>query len=239
MSTSDIFETTYWSQVLAAQASNQPRARGALAALCQSYWYPIYAYIRRRGHDPDDTEDLTQSFFAELLRPGALAGADPSKGKFRAFLLACCQHFLGHHREHRRALKRGGGRQTLSIDMRDAEDRYRNEPVNNLTPEALFDRRWALALLESVFGDLRSDYERRGKSALFEALKSQLTGGPETPRLAEVAARLGMTEGAVQVAAHRLRGRYREALLTRIGVTVADPAEVEEEIRDLFAAVAL
>jgi DNA-directed RNA polymerase specialized sigma24 family protein len=239
MSASDVFETTRWSQVLAAKASNQPRAREALAALCQTYWYPMYVYIRRLGHGPDDAEDLTQSFFAELLRPGALAGVQPSKGKFRAFLLACCRHFLSHQRDHDRAQKRGGGRPTVSIDVRDAEDRYRNEPVDNISPEALFDRRWALTLLESVFGDLRADYAGRGKSALFEALKPQLTGGSEPPRLAEVAARLGMTEGAVQVAAHRLRGRYREALLTRIGVTVSDPAEVEEEIRDLFAAVAL
>jgi RNA polymerase sigma factor (sigma-70 family) len=238
MSVSDVFETTHWSQILAAQGSNHPRAHEALATLCQTYWYPIYAYIRRRGHGPDDTEDLTQSFFAELLRPGALAGVDPSKGKFRTFLLACFRHFLGHRRDHDRALKRGGGRPTLSIDVRDAEDRYRNEPVDSLTPEALFDRRWALTLLESVFGDLRADYASRGKSALFEALKSHLTGGPETPRLAEVASDLGMTEGAVQVAVHRLRGRYREALLTRIGVTVSDPAEIEEEVRDLFAAVA-
>ncbi len=239
MPTSDAFEKTHWSRVLAARGSHQPRARQAFAALCQSYWYPIYAYIRRRGHDPDDAEDLTQSFFAELLRPGALAGVDPSKGKFRAFLLACCQHFLSHQRDYNRALKRGGGRPVFSIDARDAENRYRNEPLDNLTPEALFDRRWALTLLESVFGDLRADYEHRGKSALFEALKFQLTGGAEAPPLAEIASCLAMTEGAVQVAAHRLRRRYREALLNRIGVTVADPAEIDEEVRDLFAAVAL
>ena len=135
MSASDLFETTRWNQVVDAQGSDQPRAREALAALCQSYWYPIYAYIRRRGHGPDDTEDLTQSFFAELLQSGALAGVHPSKGKFRAFLLACCRHFLSHQRDHRRALKRGGGRPTVSIDVRDAEDRYRNEPVDTLTPE--------------------------------------------------------------------------------------------------------
>ena len=167
-----------------------------------------------------------------------MAGVHPSKGKFRAFLLACCQHFLSHQRDYHRALKRGGCRAAVSIDVRDAEDRYRNEPVDNLTPEGLFDRRWALTLLESVFGDLRANYERRGKSALFEVLKSQLTTGPETPRLAQVASLLGMTEEAVQVAAHRLRGRYRKARLSRISTTVADPAEIEAEIRDLFAAVA-
>jgi RNA polymerase sigma-70 factor (ECF subfamily) len=238
MPTSDLFETTNWRQIFATQDRDDPEAPEALAVLCQSYWYPIYAHIRQFGDDPNDTEDLTQSFFADLLRPDALAAVHPSKGKFRAFLLACCQHFLSHQRDHDRALKRGGGRPKVSINVRDAENRYRNEPVDNLTPEALFDRRWALTVLESVFGDLRADYERRGKSALFEALKSQLTCGPETPPLAEVATSLGMTEGAVQVAGHRLRLRYREALLTRIGATVANSAEIEEEVRDLFAAVA-
>ncbi len=163
-STSDAFETTRWTHVLAAQASNQPRAREALAALCQAYWYPIYAYLRRHGHDPRNTEDLTQSFFANLLEPGALAEVHPSKGKLRAYLLARCRNFLSHQRDRDRAKKRGGGRPTVSIDVRDAENRYRNEPVDHLTPEVLFDRRWALTLLETVFGDLRARYERRKKS---------------------------------------------------------------------------
>jgi len=237
MSSSDPFGTTHWSLVLAARNRNDPRARVALSTLCQSYWYPIYVYIRRRGHDPQAAEDLTQEFFAELLRLGALAGVDRSKGKFRAFLQACCRHFLAHQRDHRRALKRGGGRQEFSIDIRDAEGRYLREPVDDLTPEALFDRRWALTLLENIFDDLRAEYRRADKSVLFDALKSQLTGGPDASPHAEIAARLGMTENAVQVAAHRLRRRYREALHARIATTVADPADVEDEIRDLFAAV--
>ena len=206
MTPDDFFETTHWSLILAARDRDEPRAHEALAVLCQSYWPPIYAYIRRHGHDPHAAEDLTQAFFAALLEPGALAGVDREKGKFRAFLLAACRHFLGHQRDHDRALKRGGGKRPLSIDARDAEGRYLREPADHLTPEALFVRRWALALLEGVLDDLRGEYTGSGKSELFDALKSTLTGDPRSAPYAEIAARLGMTEGAVQVAVHRLRG---------------------------------
>ncbi len=238
MTSTDPFETTHWSLILAARNRDEPRAHEALALLCQSYWPPIYAYIRRHGHDPHAAEDLTQAFFAALLEPGALAGVDRAKGKFRAFLLASCRHFLGHQRDHDRALKRGGGKRLLSIDARDAEGRYLREPADHLTPEALFVRRWALALLEGVLDDLRGEYTGAGKSELFDALKSTLTGDPRSAPYAEIAGRLGMTEGAVQVAVHRLRRRYRAALRARIAATVADPADIEEEIRDLFAALA-
>jgi RNA polymerase sigma-70 factor (ECF subfamily) len=210
---------------------------GSVKLLCQSYWRPIYAYIRRLGQHPHAAEDLTQASFATLLEPGALAGVDRTKGNFRAFLRASCRHFLGHQREQERALKRGGGTRPLSIDARDVEGRYLREPADHLTPEALFVRRWALALLEGVLGDVRGEYTRAGKSDLFDALKSTLTGDPRSAPYAEIAGRLGMTEGAVQVAVHRLRSRYRAALRARIAATVADPADIEEEIRDLFAAL--
>jgi RNA polymerase sigma factor (sigma-70 family) len=239
MPSTDPFETTHWSRILAARDRDRddPRAHDALAALCQSYWPPIYAYVRRHGHDPHAAEDLTQAFFAAVLEPGALAGVDPAKGKFRAFLLAACRHFLGHRREQDCALKRGGGKHPISIDARDAEGRYLREPADDLTPEVLFVRRWAIALLEGVLDDLRGEYTRAGKSGLFDALKSTLTGDPRSSPYAAIAGRLGMTEGAVQVAVHRLRGRYRAALRSRIAATVADPADIEEEIRDLFAAL--
>jgi RNA polymerase sigma-70 factor (ECF subfamily) len=237
MAAIDPFETTHWSLILSARDRADPRAREALAVLCQSYWQPIYAYVRRQGHNPHAAEDLTQAFFAALMQPGALAGVDRDKGKFRTFILASCQHFLGHERDRDRALKRGGGKYPLSIDARDAEGRYIREPADHLTPEALFVRRWALALLEGVLNDLRGEYTRAGKSGLFDALKSTLTGDPRSAPYVEIGRRLGMTEGAVQVAVHRLRSRYRAALRVRIAATVADPAEIEEEIRDLFAAL--
>jgi RNA polymerase sigma factor (sigma-70 family) len=237
MPTSDPFETTHWSLILAARDRDEPRSREALAALCQSYWQPIYAYIRRHDNDPHAAEDLTQAFFASLLEPGALAGVDPKKGKFRAFLLASCRHFLGHRRDHDRALKRGGGKLPLSIDARDAEGRYLRELAHHITPEALFVRRWALTLLDGVLDDLRGEYTGSGKSELFDSLKATLTGDSRSAPYAEIAERLGMTEGAVQVAVHRLRRSYRAALRARIAATVADPADIEEEIRDLFAAL--
>jgi RNA polymerase sigma factor (sigma-70 family) len=240
MPPTDPFETTHWTLILAARNRDEPRAHDALARLCQSYWPPIYAYIRRHDHDPHAAEDLTQGFFAALLEPGALAGVDQNKGKFRAFLLASCRHFLGHQCDHDHAAKRGGGKRILSIDIRDAEGRYLREPADHLTrtPEALFVRRWALALLEGVLDDLRGEYTRAGKLELFDALKATLTSTPRSAPYATIAGRLGMTEGAVQVAVHRLRRRYRAALRARIAATVTDPAEIEEEIRDLFAALA-
>jgi RNA polymerase sigma factor (sigma-70 family) len=237
MTSTDPFETTRWSLIVTARDRDEPRAQEALAVLCQSYWQPIYAYIRRDGHDPHTAEDLTQAFFAALLEPGALAGVAQSKGKFRAFLLASCRHFLGHQRDHDRAAKRGGGKRLLSIDARDAEGRYLREPADHLTPEALFVRRWALALLECVLDDLRGEYTGAGKSELFDALKSTLTGDPRSAPYAEIGRQLAMSEGAVQVAVHRLRGRYRTALRARIAATVADPDDIDEEIRDLFAAL--
>jgi RNA polymerase sigma factor (sigma-70 family) len=230
------FENTHWSLILAARDRGSSQARAALAELCQAYWYPLYAFIRHRGHDHQTAEDLTQSFFARLIESNDLARVDRSKGKFRAFLLAACSHFLANERDRALALKRGGDRRLLSIDSALAERSYGLEPVDRLTPEALFARRWAMTLLDQAIDDLRSEYVRDGHAERFEVLRSVLTG--DRLPYADLAARLNMTVGAVQVAVHRLRQRYRDALRARIAATVEGPAQIDDEIRDLFAALA-
>ncbi len=231
-----MFATTHWSLVVAAQGAS-PAAREALAELCRLYWYPLYAYVRRRGHSDDEAQDLTQEFFARLLERNDLARLDPARGRFRAFLLAACRHFLANQRDHAHALKRGGGLRPLSLDLADSERRYASEPSHEQTPERLFERRWALTLLDCVLQRLRQHYETAGQLLLFERLKGSLTGAA-TDTYAESAAVLGMTEGAVKVAAHRLRQRYRDLLREEIARTVADPGEVDDEIRELFGALA-
>jgi RNA polymerase sigma-70 factor (ECF subfamily) len=230
------FATTHWSLVLAARDRAEPGADNALAALCSLYWYPLYAYVRRRGHGADDAHDLTQEFFARLLAKDFLAGVDRGKGTFRSFLLAACTHFLANERDSARAKKRGGGRPVLSLDAADAESRYRAEAAGGLTPEQLFERRWALALLGEVMVRLRADYEAKGKGRLFDRLRGFLVG-EKGAGYRGAADELGLSEGAVKVAVHRLRGRYRELLREEIGRTVATPEEIEEEIRGLFAAL--
>jgi RNA polymerase sigma-70 factor (ECF subfamily) len=229
------FATTRWTLIAAAQRA-APEARAALADLCRAYWYPLYAYIRRRGHDAGAAEDLTQAFFTRLIEKDVLAVASPDRGRFRSFLLKACQHFLANEHERAQALKRGGGR-VVSLELGDAEGRYRLEPTHGQTPERLFERRWALTLLAQVLGRLRDEYDARGKGRLFEALKGQL-GGERTAAYAALGAELGLKEGAVKAAVHRLRKRYGELLRAEIADTVASPAEVEDEIRALFAAVA-
>jgi RNA polymerase sigma factor (sigma-70 family) len=231
------FATTHWSLIVAAQGGTATEAHEALADLCRTYWYPLYAFIRRQGHSADEAQDLTQEFFTRLLEKDFLAAVDRDKGKFRSFLLATCKHFLANAHDRAHARKRGGDRQSLSIDFRDADGRYAHEPAHGETPERLFERRWALALLDRVLARLRSDYEAAGKGRLFEALKSRLTGGAGAAPYARLAAGLGLTEGAVKVAVHRLRQRYRELLHEEIAQTLDDPAQVGEEIRDLFAAL--
>ena len=237
MATEDPFPATRWSLVFAARDRGSPEARAALDDLCRSYWYPIYAFIRRRGHNAEDAADLTQGFFAAFLESDALAGLIPAKGRFRAFLLASCKNFLGKEREHERAAKRGDRAAIASINADEAEAKYLREPAHDLTPERLFDRRWALTLLEAALDDLRLDHDRRGKLNQFEALKATLPGDGRSTPLAEVARVLGMTEGAAQVAAHRFRTHYREALRARIAPTVNGPDAIDDEIRDLFAAL--
>jgi len=230
------FATTHWSLVLAARDRAEPGAHAALASLCGLYWYPLYAYVRRRGHGADEAHDLTQEFFARLLAKDFLAGVDRGKGEFRSFLLAACNHFLANERDRARAKKRGGGRPVLSLDAADAEGRYRAEPAGGLTPEQLFERRWALALLGEVMARLRADYKGKGKGRLFDRLRGFLVGEKGAGHRG-AADELGLSEGAVKVAVHRLRGRYRELLREEIGRTVATSDEIEEEIRELFAAL--
>ena len=231
------FALTRWSVVLAAGRSESTEAHHALEELCQAYWQPIYAFVRREGHSPEDAQDLTQEFFARLLQKNYLQAVDRSKGRFRSFLLASVKHFLANEWDKARAQKRGGQKVVVPIDGVSAETSYAVEPVERLTPEKIFERRWALTLLNAVMAELRVEYQREGKTALFEELKPTLTGDGQLPGYAELARRLRTSEGAVKVAAHRLRRRYRELLRAEIAQTVTSPEEVDEEIRALFAAL--
>lgn len=231
------FPTTRWSRVILAGDPDASLARKSVAELCGAYWYPLYAYIRRRGYDPEQARDLTQDFFARVLEKGLLAEADPARGRFRSFLRTVCAHFLANRRDREQARKRGGGRTMVSIDPIDAEGRYALELADGLTPERIFDRSWALTLLGRVVDRLGREYDEAGKAATFKALRGLLAGDPDAPSYADVAARLGSTEGAARVAAHRLRRRYGELLRGEIASTVVEPAEIEDEIRDLFAAL--
>jgi DNA-directed RNA polymerase specialized sigma24 family protein len=234
------FPTTRWSRVAAAVDPAEPGARAVLEELCRAYWYPLYALIRRRGYGPDEAADLTQEYFIRLLDTGLLALADRRKGRFRAFLRTDCGFFLSHRAEQGRARKRSGGVAPLSIDARDAEGRYLREPADpGLTPDRLFDRAWALRLLDGVLERLAREYADSGRAAQFEALQVVLSEGPRSVPYATIAARLGTTEGAVQAAVQRLRRRYREVLREQVAATLDDPddAAVDDELRDLFEAL--
>jgi RNA polymerase sigma-70 factor (ECF subfamily) len=231
------FAETQWSLVLAAgRGGDSTRARDALAALCRSYWYPLYAFVRRQGHAPHDAQDLTQDFFARLLEKNWLAGVDRTRGRFRSFLLAAMKHFLANEWDKSKALKRGGGvHNFISLDAESAESRYALEPADNLTADKLYERRWALTLLDRTLARLRDEFVAEGKAKQFDELKFTLTGGRGETPYAELAAKFGMTEGAVKVMVHRLRQRYREVLRAQIAETVGDAGEVEAELRHLFA----
>ncbi len=231
------FATTRWSLVAAAGRSASPQSDRALATLCEDYWFPLYAFVRREGYSPHDAQDLTQEFFARLLQKNYLADADRRRGRFRSFLLASLKHFLSKERDRARAQKRGGGRAPLSLDFASAESRYRLEPADELTAERLFDRRWALTVLEQVLGRLRAESAAADKLPLFDQLKGFLTGRKGSRPYSEVADELAMTEGAVKVAVHRLRRRYRELLKQEIAQTLTGPEELDDELRHLFAAV--
>jgi RNA polymerase sigma-70 factor (ECF subfamily) len=232
------FATTHWSLVVAARDRDSFQAAEALAELCRVYWYPLYAFIRRQGYSWDKAQDLTQEFFARLLEKDVLELVDRTKGKFRSFLVAACVHFLANERDRARAIKRGGGRVFVPIDPQAAEGRYNREPADTMTAERLFERRWALTLLDQVLARLRREYEVGAKSRLFDAMKGFLLQVPDGDRrYRESAERLHMTEGAFKVAVHRLRQRYREMLREEIGRTVHDPEHIDEEIRSLFAAL--
>ena len=233
---SGLFAATRWTMVLAAAQPGQDDALGALALeeLCQCYWQPLHAYVRWQGFNDDDAQDLTQEFFARLLAKNALAGVFRSKGKFRSFLLASVKHFLSNERDRARTIKRGGQQTFVPLDAMSTETRYRVEPADNLSPDKAFERQWALTVLDQVLTRLRREFA--GKAALFEALKPFLTGDGKGDSQAAISARCGMSEGALKVAVHRLRRRYRELLRDEIAQTVASPDEVDEEIRALFAA---
>ena len=235
-----VFATTRWTVVLAAGAANDssPQVAAALEQLCRAYWYPLYAFVRRRGWAPHDAEDLTQGFFRRLLEKGALGAANPDKGRFRSFLLASLKHFLANEWDRLRAQKRGGALPHLELDALSAETRYRLEPADpRADADALYDRQWALALLEQVLACLRAEFATAGNEAQFEKMKTFLTAGRGEIPYAEAAARLGVSEGALRVAVHRLRKRYRDLLREEIAQTVASPAEVEDELAALFRAL--
>jgi RNA polymerase sigma-70 factor (ECF subfamily) len=231
------FVTTHWSVVVTAGRSDTTRAQDALSKLCQTYWHPLYAYVRRLGNSPPDAQDLTQEFFARLLQKNYLAAADEHRGRFRSFLLAALKHFLANEWDKAGAQKRGGGQIPLPIDFGPAETACRFEPAD-ITAEKIYERRWALTLLEQVLRRLREEYVHAGRENLFDQLKPTLTEASRTVRYAEMGAHLGLSEGAVKVAVHRLRLRYREVLRAEIADTVASPDEVEDELRNLFAALA-
>jgi RNA polymerase sigma-70 factor (ECF subfamily) len=229
------FPTTHWSWVMAAADRATPEARAALAALCEAYWFPIYALIRHRGHPSDQAADLVQDYFTRLLERPVIAAADRSKGRFRSFLRTDCQHFLLDQRRKWRV--RANILNPVSIDAQDAEKRYRFEPADRLTPDRLFDRTWALTLLDRVLDLLGQEYAEKGQAEVFNDLKPALSQGRRAVRTAEVAARHGTTEAAVHTAVHRLKRRYRAILQREIAATLADPSEVDEEIRWLFEVI--
>ncbi len=229
------FVTTRWSVVLAAARGRGPDAQAALATLCESYWYPLYAYVRRLGYRAEDAQDLTQGFFAALFEKHYVDTADRERGRFRSFLLTALKRFLSKERDRAHALKRGGKAGPISLDLRSGESRYTLEPSHNVTPEAIYQRRWALTVLDRVIVRLRQTYVDADHEAFFDHAKGFLTGEEGSPPYEQVARQLGMSEGAVKVAVHRLRRRYRDLLRSEIAQTVADPAAVDDEFQYLLA----
>jgi RNA polymerase sigma-70 factor (ECF subfamily) len=228
------FAATRWTLVLAAGCRPSPKAADAMSELCRIYWYPLYAYVRRRGYGAQDAEDLTQEFFARILAKDYLASVDRSKGKFRSFLLASLKHFLANEWDRAHAQKRGGGQPTIPLDGFSAKTRYNREPAHDVTPEKLFERQWAITVLEQVMGRLKRDFVSSEKVKIFDLLKPFLAGDRTSTTYAQVGEALGMTEGAVKVAIHRMRRRYRELLREEIAQTVAGREEVADEIRCLL-----
>ncbi len=233
----EYFATTHWSVVLTAQRSDSTRAHTALSHLCQTYWYPLYAYVRRQGQSAHDAQDLTQEFFARLLAKNYLAVADRERGRFRSFLLASLKHFLANEWKRARAAKRGGGHELISLNDEEAESRYALEPADNTTAEKIFERRWATTLLDQAIAKLRDEYVHAEKADLYAQLKDCLTVESRSVPYSALAVRLKMSEGAIKVAVHRLRARYREVLREEIAQTVSSVEDVEEELQHLFAAL--
>jgi RNA polymerase sigma factor (sigma-70 family) len=233
-----LFATTHWSVVLQAGQKDATEAREALEQLCRVYWYPLYAYLRRRGCSPPDAQDLTQEFFARLLKRNWLARADQAKGRFRTFLLYALERFVANEWDKVHALKRGGGQTFVPLQFETGETRYSAEPVDPRTPEQIFERRWALALLGEVLQQLEAEYGAQGKAELFSALQSCLVGDREGLPYPKLSEQLALSEGAVRVAVHRLRQRYRELLRAAIAQTVTSDQEVDAEMRHLFNVLA-
>ncbi|MCX6929466.1 MAG: sigma-70 family RNA polymerase sigma factor [Verrucomicrobia bacterium] len=230
-----LFATTHWSVVLAAAHEEIPEAAAALERLCRTYWYPLYAYVRRQGYEVADAQDLTQGFFAHILPRGFLKRASPAKGKFRSFVLGALKYFLADEWAKLQAQKRGGGLAPVFLDAQTAEARYRLEPVDLMDAERLFERRCATALLDRVLERLEEEYSTSGRKSVFEQLRGCLLGEKSSATYAEIAAASQMTEGAVKVAVHRLRQRYRELFREEVAQTVEEPSEVNDEVRHLFA----
>lgn len=231
------FVTTHWSVVLTAGNSDTTRARAALGRLCQTYWYPLYAYVRGRGHSAHDAQDLTQEFFAQFLERQAVAAANPERGRFRSFILTAMNHFLISEWTKARAQKRGGGQQIISMDLEAAEERLHLEPADQATPDKIFEKQWALTLLSEVLNRLEVEYRREGKDKLFAALKETLMGSRETQPYEELAAKLDMNAGAIKVAVHRIRKRYRELIRAEIANTLDPSQDIDKEMRHLFSAL--
>ena len=230
------FVTTHWSQVLLAAGHHLPNSAQALEKLCQSYWPPLYCYLRRDGRTSHEAEDLTQAFFARLLERNSLATAAPERGRFRNFLLTALKNFVVNEWRSQHAQKRGGHLQILSLDAESTEGYYIAEPGDHLTPEVFFDKRWALTVIEKVMDQLRGEYAKIGKAALFEDLKTFLAAKKATPH-AELATKHGIPVSTLGVIIHRLRQRYAELLREEIATTVNDPSEIDDEIRYLIAAL--
>jgi RNA polymerase sigma factor (sigma-70 family) len=233
----DGFVTTHWSVVMAAGKGHSAQAADALEQLCRTYWYPLYAFVRRHVSEAHDAEDLTQEFFTRFLAKEYFGRADPTLGRFRSFLLACLKNFLAEQQRQARRIKRGGGQTTISWDSQTAEERYRLEPADPVTPEQIYDRRWALTLLETVLARLAEEQVAAGKERVFAQLKDYLWGEARESGYAEMAARLSMTEGAVKVTVHRLRRRLRDLLREEVAHTVAAGEEIDEELRHLIGAI--
>jgi len=229
------FDNTHWSVVLLAGQSGSPLCEEALESLCASYWYPLYAFLRRKGYASADAKDLTQQFFAKFLQKNFLANVDPARGKFRSFLLAALKHFLANEWDRAHAEKRGGKQSFVSLDEQTAEGRYQVEPASTITPEELFDHQWALTVFDETFRRVKADWQAAGKAAQFDELHIYLSSEPAAGAYAAAGARLHMSNEAVAVEVHRLRKRYGELLRKEIGRTVSTPTEISEEMRFLFS----
>ena len=231
------FTTTHWSVVLAAGSPESTSHRKALETLCQAYWFPLYAYLRRRGYDKHQAEDYTQSFFVYLFEKPALSRANPKRGKFRSFLLSSLKHFVADERDRAHVRKRGGNKSILSLDFENAERRYSQEPTHDLSPERLFERWWALHVLNRATHRLKKEAQTTQKAQLFERLKGHLVAERGTDTYRNIASEFGMTETAVRVAAHRLKQRFNELVREEIAQTVTNTTHIDEEIKDLFTAL--